>query len=156
MTKDELNIRSAVPDDSDRLTDIALASKRYWKYPEDWITRWKSALTITENYLNDHQVVVGEVDQRVIGFYALTEANGSWDLDHFWIHPDFMSRGFGRTLFHHLISYIASLGHNATLEIESDPHAEAFYLRMGAVRVGSTTTNWNGLMRTLPVLRYST
>ncbi|MBI4664433.1 MAG: hypothetical protein HY735_37035 [Verrucomicrobia bacterium] len=40
------------------------------------------------------------------------------------------------------------------LEIESDPNAVGFYERMGARRVGTTVTRWEGGSRELPVLVY--
>ncbi len=39
------------------------------------------------------------------------------------------------------------------LLIESDPHAEGFYLRLGARRVGSLRADVGAVRRTLPVLR---
>lgn len=39
------------------------------------------------------------------------------------------------------------------MRIESDPHAENFYLRMGAVRVGETPADMEGVKRSLPLLR---
>lgn len=37
--------------DAGKLTSIALNSKRYWKYPEQWMTQWTQALTITPDYV---------------------------------------------------------------------------------------------------------
>jgi len=42
-----LHIRRAVPAEAGLLTEIAHAAKRHWGYPENWIRRWKSDLTIT-------------------------------------------------------------------------------------------------------------
>jgi hypothetical protein len=40
------------------------------------------------------------------------------------------------------------------LRIESDPYAEPFYERLGAVRVGETPAPVAGVERCLPVLRF--
>ena len=45
----------------------------------------------------------------------------------------------------------AALGFQS-LEIESDPKAEGFYLRMGARRVGAALTELEGERRELPIL----
>lgn len=39
------------------------------------------------------------------------------------------------------------------MTIDSDPHAEAFYLRMGAVRIGEVPADMDGVVRHLPRLR---
>ena len=46
-----------------------------------------------------------------------------------------MGKGVGRRLFEHARAVAAGAGVRV-LEIDSDPNAEAFYCRMGAVRVG--------------------
>src|SRR5439155_3872006 len=40
-------IRRALPADTQALTRVAHTAKRYWKYPEDWIRRWRDALTVS-------------------------------------------------------------------------------------------------------------
>ena len=44
------------PDAAETLTQIAVAAKRYWRYPEHWIDEWRSLLTITPGYVCDHNV----------------------------------------------------------------------------------------------------
>ena len=58
-----------------------------------------------------------------------------WELEHLWVHPDWLRRGIGRAL-------LARHGSGrregeAALLIDADPHAEAFYLAAGAQRVGA-------------------
>ena len=103
--------------------------------------------------LSEHEVFVGEYETERVGFYALLPARDAWELDHFWIRPAFMGRGFGRVLFTHAVTRLKSLMPAAPLDIESDPNAESFYLHMGAPRVGEISRDWHGLKRTLPHLR---
>jgi hypothetical protein len=51
--------------------------------------------------------------------------------------------------FEHAVHTVRSLG-GSRLTIVSDPHAEGFYRRMGASRVGEASSKPEG--RTLPVL----
>jgi GNAT superfamily N-acetyltransferase len=106
-------------------------------------------------YLNENLIFVGEMDNRVVGFYALVQEIGSLELDHFWIHPDFMGQGIGRALFNHAISQAKIISPESDLKIISDPNAESFYLHMGALRTGTVSTDWGEMTRTLPLLRFS-
>jgi GNAT superfamily N-acetyltransferase len=62
-----------------------------------------------------------------------------------------MRRGIGRALFEHAVAEVNRLGFRS-MKIEADPNAEAFYKRMGAVRVGTNTSETCGERRELPLL----
>lgn len=153
--RDELRIRRGSSGEAETLTEIALAAKRHWQYPEEWMALWRKSLTVTDRYLEEHEVFVGEVGGKIAGFYALTQPVGRWELDHLWVQPDFMRRGIGRALFTHAVERLEQLSPGAILEIEADPNAESFYLRMGAKRVGEIARDWHGLKRTLPHLQFA-
>lgn len=61
----KITIRQAKDIESDILTAISFAAKRYWDYPEKYFTIWKEELTITSNYINDNIVFIAEVDEKV-------------------------------------------------------------------------------------------
>ena len=149
-----LNIRRASPAEAPALTEIAHEAKRHWGYPEEWIELWRNALTLTRGYLINHEVFVGEYENQIVGFYALTPAETAWELDHLWIRPVFMGRGFGRAMLDHAVGQVRTLSPGCDLVIESDPNAEQFYLKMGAERAGEVSKNWQGVQRTLPLLRF--
>ncbi|HEY3238828.1 MAG TPA: GNAT family N-acetyltransferase [Acidimicrobiia bacterium] len=128
-------IRRAVPRDADRVTEIARAAKASWGYPSAWLAAWEQQLTITPAYLDDHLVVVAEVDGVVVGIGALAEELDHWGIDHLWIDPATHRQGIGRAIFEELVKLAAAKP--LPVRIESDPHAVAFYERMGAVRIGS-------------------
>ena len=155
MSEVNLKIRRALPGESDTLTKIAFAAKRHWHYPEEWIALWQDSLTITDAYFADHQVFVAETRDTIAGFYALVQTTDAWELDHLWIDPDFMGRGIGRALFTHAIQQLKLAAPGAILDIEADPNAESFYLHMGAKRIGEISRDWQGLIRTLPHLRFA-
>jgi GNAT superfamily N-acetyltransferase len=135
----EVEVRRALPEDAGVLTRIAFASKRYWGYPERWISLWSSTLTITPEFVRDNEV------------YALTGEGHELELDHLWVSPDWIGSGTGRLLFEHAMERVASRG-ASIVEIEADPNAEGFYLRMGARRVGENVYEIEGIRRTLPRL----
>lgn len=88
-----------------------------------------------------------------IGFHALIRADTTLRLEHLWVLPRAMHRGLGRALFQHAIARARTLGFLG-VEIESDPNAEAFYLRMGAKRAGTSLSEVCGQKRELPFLTY--
>ncbi|MCL4530843.1 MAG: hypothetical protein M1485_06230 [Chloroflexi bacterium] len=40
-----IEIRRALPEEADALTEIAIAAKRHWGYPERWIEIWMPSPT---------------------------------------------------------------------------------------------------------------
>ena len=145
-------LRDATASDLTELTEVAHEAKRHWNYPEAWIAVWSPELSFGPESLTTMRVVVAEEHGRVEGFCALTPRSARWQVEHLWIRPRAMGRGVGRTLFDDAVAYARSQG-ATVLAIESDPHAEGFYLRMGATRVGASAAPVEGdPSRSLPVL----
>jgi GNAT superfamily N-acetyltransferase len=145
-------IRPARPEEAPLLSAIAHAAKRHWGYPEAWIAAWREALTVTPAFVARHPVFVAEDGSAVRGFHALVPAGERWTLEHLWVRPEWIGEGLGRRLFEHAAATARSAG-AAALEIEADPHAEPFYLHMGALRVGEARADVAGQPRVLPRLR---
>jgi hypothetical protein len=62
----------ALPSDASTLTRVAHATKRHWKYPEDWIRLWRDALTVTPGFVARHPVWCVIRGASMLGFYALS------------------------------------------------------------------------------------
>jgi GNAT superfamily N-acetyltransferase len=146
---DGIEIGRASPGDAGALTRVAFASKRYWGYPERWISRWTATLTITPEFVRDNEVYAAISGGEPIGFYALTGEGRDLELEHLWLSPAWIGHGAGRLLFEHAIERAASRG-ASIVEIEADPNAEGFYLKMGARRVGKNVYEMEGNRRALP------
>jgi GNAT superfamily N-acetyltransferase len=149
-----LQIIRATPELAGELTRIAVAAKRYWRYPESWIRIWMPILTITGEYLAANPTFAAwpPATERPAGFYSLIVSGLPvvW-LDHLWLDPDWIGRGLGRTLFEHATATAAALG-GALLEIEAEPLAEPFYRHMGARRVGERIGEIESQPRILPLM----
>ena len=78
---------------------------------------------------------MGTVDGAIVGFHSLAPGEGSWELDNLWVSPAFMRSGIGRRLLADALER-ARVGGATRVTVDSDPNAEAFYLRCGAVRCG--------------------
>jgi GNAT superfamily N-acetyltransferase len=147
----EVEIRRATGRDAEALTLIAFAAKRYWGYPERWIEHWSGTLTIAPEFVRDNVVYAALSDGEPFAFYALTWTGDRSELDHLWVSPAWIGSGIGRLLFKHAMHEAASRG-SRSVEIEADPNAEGFYLRMGARRVGENVYEIEGQRRALPLM----
>jgi GNAT superfamily N-acetyltransferase len=147
-----VEVRRALPGDAEVLTRIAFAAKRYWAYPERWLSHWSESLTITPEFVRDNEVYAAVVGGEPFGFYALTGTGHDLELEHLWVSPAWIGSGAGRLLFEHAIGRAASRGAKH-VEIEADPNAAGFYLKMGARRIGENVYDIEGHRRTLPLLK---
>ena len=144
-----MDIRAALPTDALRLTAITHAAKLHWGYSDELMALWDADLTVTPQFIDDHPVFCAVQGDEIVGFYALSRQGATFDLEHLWVDPPHMGAGVGARLFEHAVCTVRTLG-GSQLTIASDPHAEGFYQRMGARRVGEAPSRPEG--RTLPVL----
>jgi GNAT superfamily N-acetyltransferase len=146
-----MRIRRARESDASELTRIAHAAKRYWGYSERWMELWRDDLTLTPEFIAGNEVHLAEDGGEILGFYGLVAGTPGWTVEHFWIHPEAMGKGLGRLLFEHARAVAVAAG-ASRLEIDADPNAEAFYRKMGAVRVGEVRSELDGQPRIRPLL----
>jgi GNAT superfamily N-acetyltransferase len=150
MTTDA-TLRTARSDEARQLTAIAIESKQHWGYPDDLIELWMEDLEFTPESIDAHTVVVAERRDELLGVVAISRSDESAELDGLWVRPSSMGEGLGRALFHRALEAATQLG-ATSLIIDADPHAEKFYLHMGAKPTGSVPSTPAG--RRLPRLIY--
>ncbi len=144
----------ARPEHAPALTEISIAAKRYWNYPESWIDIWLSILTITPEYIAEFETWMMTEGESPIAFYSLKrDGLGLW-LDNLWVLPAYIGRGVGRQLFAHAVERCRSM-HVSSLFIEADPNAAGFYQKMGAHVVHENISAVGDQTRTLPVLEFT-
>ena len=109
-------------------------------------------LTLTPEDLGQDHVEVLESEAGLIGFYRLQRRGDCAWLQDLFIDPDAVRSGHGRRLFERAADVARDWGYRS-LELDSDPHAETFYLHLGAERIGmKPSTLIPG--REFPVMRY--
>lgn len=145
-------IRPAEINEAKSLSEIARAAKAFWKYPESWLNKWQSALTVTPEFIGENEVRLAENEGKILGFYALTHRGEKFVLEHLWIAPDFIGGGIGKKLLADALQNAAVQGATA-IEIESDPHAEGFYRKQGATKIGESKSEIEGKERILPMMK---
>jgi len=163
MKFNQKNIFNAVPMDSLYLTEIAFAAKKFWKYPNEYIEKWKDELTITENYISNNIVRCIKINNKIIGFYSIINLaddfkfssgfmeKGFW-LDHMFIFPEFHKNGIGKIFFKDINNLIQNKKIVLPLRIFVDPNATGFYDKIGAKEYRVSGSSIPG--RNIPVYLY--
>lgn len=159
-----LQIVPAEEPDAAILTDVAIAAKRHWPYPESYFDIWHKELTITCDYITAHivyKIVYGDI---VAGFYSIVQnaqdffsgevfvQKGFW-LEHIFIRPKYHHQGMGWVLTDHAKQIAKSKGIDALL-IFVDPYARGFYEKIGADFLYDSKSSIPGRM--IPVYRLLT
>lgn len=151
-----MRIRSASAEEAEALAGLAWAAKASWGYSIDQLTAWRDALSPSVTSIAEQPTFVAELGDTLAGFCQLNLEVHPVELEHLWVHPEFMGRGVGRALLCHCLDYLACSG-VPLLHIDSDPNAEPFYAACGAVRIGVVAAPVEGRPdRVRPQLRVAT
>jgi GNAT superfamily N-acetyltransferase len=146
-----ISIRRAKPGEADVLSQIAIAAKRHWIYPEHWMELWIPQLTFGPEYFEENESWVAELEGETIAFYTLQDRAGNAWLENIWVLPKYMGHGVGKELFLHLLSRARELEYK-TLQLEAEPNAVGFYEKMGMRKVDEHQYELDGRPRMLPIM----
>jgi ribosomal protein S18 acetylase RimI-like enzyme len=135
-----IGIRPGRPDEAAMLSDLALRSKAFWGYDEQFLEACRTALTVRPGDVSTRRVMVAEASGRVVGFYNLDGTPPEGALGNLWIEPTYVRNGIGRCLWDHAMASARATGFASVL-IDADPFAEGFYLAMGAERIGEVASD---------------
>jgi N-acetylglutamate synthase-like GNAT family acetyltransferase len=131
-----ITIRRARAGEEVDLTALVMRSvQQTWDYPDEFMNWNPEDITIEPEHISAMITNVLEVDGRVVGVYVLRGEAPSMELSRMMIEPEKTRLGFGRLLWEHAVETARQLGVRE-LTIDSDPNAEMFYQRMGAVSIG--------------------
>jgi len=129
----DVRIRRAFAADADTLTALTHASSAYDGPYRAIIHGYVVTPAQVER---DEMHVALDGDGRVLGYYSLVlDPAGDAELDLLFVDDAAQGRGLGALLFAHMRDRAIARG-VSRVRIVSHPPAEAFYLRMGALRAG--------------------
>lgn len=156
-----INIRKAIPSDSEALTEISFKSKRFWNYPDEYFEIWRHELTISKEYIIQNDVFIAEENGIAVGYYSIVEnENDFWSgkvfvmkgiwLEHIFILPEYIGKGIGTLLIQHAKVVCKDMD-CSKLYIFSDPNSRGFYEKIGARFIKESPSSIEG--RTVPVFQ---
>lgn len=128
-------IRRARAEEFQILTDLAIESEAYWGYNEDFMENFRRTYQVTKELINQYPTYIMEVGQSIVGFYCIKLEKYEVSLEYFYISPQFIGKGYGRTLWSHMTDICKSQGIK-DLMIVTSPQAKEFYRKMGALEAG--------------------
>lgn len=131
-----ITVRKAKVSETKFLSGLAMRSKSYWPYPAEYLEKCIDVLHLTDEDILSWPVFVAEQFDEVLGFFALKKINGENQLDHLWIDPRYIGKGIGKILFNSSILEAKKMEWHQ-FKIAADPYAEKFYLKMGAIKIGT-------------------
>jgi GNAT superfamily N-acetyltransferase len=133
-------IRRAHRSEAALLTALATRSKAHWGYDAAFMAAAAPELVITDEVIDRAAACyLAERGGEVVGVYVLSVEDEKPTLRDLWVEPGAIGTGVGALLWRHMRDAARGLGFRV-VRIESDPHAEAFYVRMGARRVGTSAS----------------
>lgn len=146
-----LKFIAAEAKDADLLRDTLIASKGYWGYSPEQLEIWRSNLKFEDDYIARNTLKLVLKDNEVIGFFAIVKGDCD-ELDHLWLLPGFIGKGYGNLVFEQILVECKALG-ISSFYLTSDSDAEGFYLKKGAFKVGEVYSEPQ--KRMLPKLKYT-
>lgn len=134
----QASIRNAKYIEASLLTEIAMKSKAYWGYDQQFMADCVDELAQSEDKLARENFVyrVAELNGQLVGFSILADIQrGDISLDALFIDPEFIGFGIGKLLFNDVVEQARSLK-AVSISVQSDPNAEGFYVAMGMTLSG--------------------
>lgn len=128
--------RLAIVKDLVILNNLMHLSKGHWGYDEAFMAKFMKNFSLTQSTLLEKRTFIASFHEKDIGFYNFIHNNdGQTELENFFIHPDFMGKGMGRTMWIHCLETARKEGASSFV-IWADPHADGFYTTMGCTKIG--------------------
>lgn len=146
-----IRIRPVNPKEAATLTQIALAAKRHWGYPQHWMEIWTPQLTFNADYFEANESWVAMDDEGPIAFYTLLDHHGAAWIENLFVMPEFIGLGIGKHLFRHACKTARERAYK-TIQLEADPNAVGFYERMGMHKISERHSEVDGQPRILPIM----
>lgn len=131
-----MKILKAETEDSELLTTITKRSKAYWGFSEEILKEWEHLLSISKDYIEKNKVYKLVENENIIGYYSYISIDEKTiKLDNLFILPEFIGKGFGKTLMNDFLEKANRLGIKK-ITLDAEPNAENFYKNFGFETIG--------------------
>ncbi len=118
------------------LNDIMARSKAYWGYDAAFMKKFMESFCVRADYIHQQNTFIFSLGLEDVGWYSFSQnSEHQLELDNFFLHPDYIGKGIGKTMWNDCVSTAKS--YNAPFFVVwSDPNAEGFYFKMGCIKIG--------------------
>jgi len=148
-----MEIKQAVINDNEILTEITKKSKAYWGYSEEQILKWNNNLTISAAYIETNCVFTLVNGNKIIGYYSyIIKEEKNVILDNLFILPEYIGKGFGKYLMTDFLDRMKKEKFEK-ITLDSEPNAENFYQKFGFKKIGEFETSIKN--RFMPIMEMS-
>lgn len=138
-----ISFRRAQASEARALRDLIVRSMRYWDHPPGYLAEARRLMSLSAEDLRRDEAWVLLVDEAVAGFYRLSRAGETAEIEEFHLEPPMIGRGIGRRMFEDAAER-ARAGGARWLVWSTDSNAFGFYLRMGGEITGTTPSGIAG------------
>lgn len=136
-----MNIEKAGTNDNEILTAITKKSKAYWGYSEEQLLEWNDNLTISKDYIETNFVFKLIDNSEIVGYYSyIIKEEKNVLLDNLFILPEYIGKGLGKYLMEDFLNRMKNEKFEK-ITLDSEPNAEAFYLKIGFKKIGEFETS---------------
>jgi len=146
-----MEFRKARKSELGTLNKISVVSKKYWRYPTEWMEKWKDDLTIDTTDFLEQEITVVEIDSIIVGFCSIIDNPEDYEILHLWVLPDYIGQGAGKQLLNYTLNKFVK--QNKDIIVVADPNAEAFYNSQGFRTFDKAESYPKG--RYLPIMKKS-
>lgn len=147
-------IRQARANERGFLTELTIRSKAHWGYDEAFMASVRPELEfLPARFAPSFHVYILEENGERLGFCSLISVDAETiELHDLFVEPGRIGQGYGKQLWSYAVKLARDLEYRRLI-LTADPHAEPFYARQGAIRIGEKASAAFP-ERKLPVMEY--
>lgn len=128
--KSPISFRLAVVSEREELEALQRRSSLNNPGDRDALLANPDAIVLPAEQIEAEQVLVAEIDARIVGFAAVLPSTDGSELDGLFVEPDVWRHGIGRSLIARCAEYAIARG-STILSVVANPHAKGFYEACG-------------------------
>jgi GNAT superfamily N-acetyltransferase len=141
-------IRAAVPGDMATLRAVFRRSSLSNDGDRANLLAHPEVMELSDVAVREGRTRAAVADGRIVGFASWLSAADAIELDDLFVDPDWMGQGVGRALVHDVVAIARARGVRR-IEVTANPHALAFYEKVGFVVERQVQTRFGPALRML-------
>jgi GNAT superfamily N-acetyltransferase len=139
-------VRAAGPADVPALRDVYRRSSLSNDGDRELFSEHPELLEWSDLAVAEGRVRIAVADGHVAGFATIVFSGTSAEVEDLFVGPEWMRRGIGSTLVEAIAAIARSAGWRC-IEVDANPHALAFYTRVGFTAVGEAAVPYGSGVR---------